>query len=120
MHDADPFQPERSHTHTHLTQFLDFELFGEYQLTSNTQSGFREAEVLPNENFWYPTEIFFFFLLFVLDLRGFLVVSPLPNTHLAMGQNPVPPKNIPIPTKTGSKLGEFTNPPNWDPKTVAV
>ena len=31
------------------------------------------------------------------------------NTNLAMGQNPVPPVNIPIPTKIGSKMGgEFT------------
>ena len=31
--------------------------------------------------------------------------------HLAMGQKPVPPVNIPIPTKTGSKMGgEFTYP----------
>ena len=26
-------------------------------------------------------------------------------TELAMGQNPVPPANIPIPTKIGSKMG---------------
>ena len=36
----------------------------------------------------------------------------------AMGQKPVPPANIPIPTKIGSMGGEFTNPPKWDPKTV--
>ena len=31
--------------------------------------------------------------------------------ELAMGQNPVPPVNIPIPTKIGSKMGgEFTYP----------
>ena len=31
--------------------------------------------------------------------------------HTAMGQNPVPPVNIPIPTETGSKMGgEFTCP----------
>ena len=36
-----------------------------------------------------------------------------------MGQHPVPPVNIPIPTKIGSKLGgEFTNQPKWDPTTV--
>ena len=36
-----------------------------------------------------------------------------------MGQNPVPPVNIPIPTKIGSKMGgEFTYQPKWDPKTV--
>ena len=34
------------------------------------------------------------------------------ETHLAMGQKPVPPVNIPIPTKIGSKLGgEFTEHP---------
>ena len=34
-------------------------------------------------------------------------------------QNPVPPVNIPIPTKIGSKMGgEFTHPSKWDPKTV--
>ena len=39
--------------------------------------------------------------------------------HMAMGQNPVPPVNIPIPTKIGSKTGgEFTYQPKWDPKTV--
>ena len=36
-----------------------------------------------------------------------------------MGQKPVPPLNIPIPTKIGSKTGgEFTYQPKWDPKTV--
>ena len=39
--------------------------------------------------------------------------------ELAMGQKPVPPVNIPIPTKIGSKMGgEFTYPTFWDPKTV--
>ena len=39
--------------------------------------------------------------------------------YLDMGQSPVLPVNIPIPTKIGSKIGgEFTNPPKWDPKTV--
>ena len=38
---------------------------------------------------------------------------------MAMGQKPVPPVNIPIPTKIGSKMGgEFTYQPKWDPKTV--
>ena len=33
---------------------------------------------------------------------------------MAMGQNPEPPVNIPIPTKIGSKMGgEFTY--QWDP-----
>ena len=35
---------------------------------------------------------------------------------MAMGQNPVPPVNIPIPTKIGSKMGgELTYQPKWDP-----
>ena len=39
--------------------------------------------------------------------------------RLAVGQHPVPPVNIPIPTKPGPKMGgEFTNPPKWDPKTA--
>ena len=38
-------------------------------------------------------------------------VSKPGSHHLAMGQNPVPPVNIPIPTKIGSKMGgEFTYP----------
>ena len=33
-----------------------------------------------------------------------------------MGQQPVLPVNIPIPTKIGSKMGgEFTYQPKWDP-----
>ena len=28
---------------------------------------------------------------------------------MAMGQNPVPPVNIPIPTKIGSKMGVYQN-----------
>ena len=44
---------------------------------------------------------------------------PPPHPHMAMRQNPVPPVNIPIPTKISSKLGgEFTYQPKWDPKTV--
>ena len=36
---------------------------------------------------------------------------PALHCHVAMGQNPVPPVNIPIPTKKGSKMGgEFTYP----------
>ena len=47
--------------------------------------------------------------------RGSSVVS----SYMAMGQNPVPPVNIPIPTKIRSKMGgEFTYQPTWDPKTV--
>ena len=39
--------------------------------------------------------------------------------YMAMGQTPVPPVNIPIPTKIGSKMGgEFTYQPEWYPKTV--
>ena len=33
---------------------------------------------------------------------------------MAMGQNPVPPVNIPIPTKTGPKMGGAPS-PKWDP-----
>ena len=41
------------------------------------------------------------------------------SINVAMGQNPVPPVNIPIPTKICSKMGgEFTYPRKWDPKTV--
>ena len=40
-------------------------------------------------------------------------------TQMTMGQDPVPPVNIPLPTKIGSQMGgEFTNQPKWDPKTV--
>ena len=35
------------------------------------------------------------------------------QTQMAMGQNPVPPVNIPIPSKIGSKMGEFTS---FDPQ----
>ena len=39
--------------------------------------------------------------------------------QMAVGQNPVPPVNIPIPSKIGSKMGgEFTYQPKWDPNTV--
>ena len=35
---------------------------------------------------------------------------------MAMCQNSLPPVNIPIPTKIGSKMGgEFTYQPKWDP-----
>ena len=39
---------------------------------------------------------------------------------MAMGPKPVPPsEHQPIPTKIGSKMGEFTlKNPTWDPKTV--
>ena len=33
-----------------------------------------------------------------------------PQTNLAMGQKPVPPVNIPIPTKVGSKMGGAPTP----------
>ena len=36
------------------------------------------------------------------------------RSHLAMGQNPVPPVNIPIPTKIGSEMGGALT-PKWDP-----
>ena len=35
--------------------------------------------------------------------------------HLAMGQEPVPPVNIPIPTKIDSKMGGNSPTPTWDP-----
>ena len=42
-------------------------------------------------------------------------LSSSPKPHMAMGHNPVPPVNIPIPT-TGSKMGgEFTYQPKWNP-----
>ena len=34
--------------------------------------------------------------------------------HMAMGQKPVPPVNIPIPTKIGSKMGGASAPTNQD------
>ena len=41
------------------------------------------------------------------------------DNHVAMGQNPVPPVNIPIPTKIKPKVGgEFTYQPKSDLKTV--
>ena len=56
------------------------------------------------------------------ERHNFLRVQILKNPrgiHMAMGQNPVPPVNIPIPTTIGSKMGgEFTYQPKWDPKTV--
>ena len=38
-----------------------------------------------------------------------------PNRHMAMGQKPVPPVNIPICTKVGSKIGVNSPTPKWDP-----
>ena len=48
-------------------------------------------------------------------LRNFHTISQIFMRHhcfvdLAMGQNPVPPVNIPIPTKTGSKIGGAPTP----------
>ena len=41
--------------------------------------------------------------------------GPEPTIRLWV-QTPVPPVNIPIPTKIGSKMGgEFTYRPTWDP-----
>ena len=40
------------------------------------------------------------------------LVSLAPGTNMAMGQNPVPLVNIPIPTKTGSKMGGAPT-PKW-------
>ena len=47
----------------------------------------------------------------------YLLTGPaLLEGHMAMGPNPVPPANIPMPTKIGSKMvGEFTHQPKWDP-----
>ena len=39
-------------------------------------------------------------------ISGFRLVSDTKQgSYKAMGQNPVPPMNIPIPTKIGSKMG---------------
>ena len=49
----------------------------------------------------------------------FIHRSPLENKWPWVQSQIVPPANIPIPTKIGSKMGgEFTYPPKWDPKTV--
>ena len=55
--------------------------------------------------------------MFPSSLSAFEVaVLLLCQRHLAMGQNPVPPVSIPIPTKIGSKMGgAFTYQPKWDP-----
>ena len=49
-------------------------------------------------------------------------MNPFPaktNTWLWVEIQIVPPVNMPIPTKIGSKMGgEFTYQPKWDPKTV--
>ena len=40
---------------------------------------------------------------------------------MAIGQNPVPPVNIPIFTLVGSKMGgEFTYQPKWDPMVLTT
>ena len=45
-----------------------------------------------------------------------VLLSLRKSYHLAMGQNPVPPVNIPISTKIGSKMGGAPAPtPKWDP-----
>ena len=44
-----------------------------------------------------------------------LSIGVCAQTHVAMGQNPVTPVNIPIPTKIGSKMGELTYQPKKDP-----
>ena len=46
-----------------------------------------------------------------------LVASAENVPEVAMGQNPVPPVNIPIPTKIPTKMGGAPT-PKWDPKTV--
>ena len=38
---------------------------------------------------------------------------PMAMSHMAMGQNPVSPVNIPIPTKIGSKMGGAPNNSRW-------
>ena len=35
--------------------------------------------------------------------------------YMAMGQDPVPPVNIPMPTLLGSKMGGAPKTPTWDP-----
>ena len=48
-----------------------------------------------------------------------LVTKRFSKDQMAMGQNPISPVNIPIPTKIGSKMGgEFSPTPKWHPKTV--
>ena len=42
--------------------------------------------------------------------------APNPMSDLAMGQNPVPPMSIPIPTKTGSNMGGDFTYPKMDPQ----
>ena len=51
-----------------------------------------------------------------LVFSGFVTIlsSSISRPQMAMGQNPVPPANIPIPTKIGSKMGGAPT-PNWDP-----
>ena len=39
------------------------------------------------------------------------------SSQMVMGQNPVPPVKIPIPTKIGSKMGGAPT-PKWDPIDV--
>ena len=46
--------------------------------------------------------------------RSWLPMLKMVNLDVAMGQNPVPPANIPSPTKIGSKMGGAST-PNWDP-----
>ena len=44
------------------------------------------------------------------------IIKQMEVFHMATGQKPVSPVNIPIPTKIGSKIGgEFTYQPKWDP-----
>ena len=46
-----------------------------------------------------------------MDLEGSVKGVPPSPSHMAMGQNPVPPVNIPIRIKIGPKMGgEFTYP----------
>ena len=52
------------------------------------------------------------------SLRGAKWISSIHSilVDMATGQKPVPPVNIPIPTKIGPKIGgEFTYQPKWDP-----
>ena len=41
-----------------------------------------------------------------------MLIGMSKGEHMAMGQNPVPPVNIPFPTKIGSKMGGAA--PKWD------
>ena len=39
---------------------------------------------------------------------------------MSMGQNPIPPVNIPIPTQIGSRMGGAPKTPKWDPSVLTT